>query len=212
MRFCEVSASGKMPLEIDAAGFDNKLSMTDKNIEHTENFISKGVTEFNLSGFIVPHGYKLLRSRSQDQYRLVTDGSVPETVYAVKLSFLDNIIPARKTCTQIMVWRTIQPQHEHAVHGLPQKFFRYFLSVYSIVVSDSEQTKEGRRFWERMIAWAMKENGYQVYVSDGTKEERPITLMTSWDDFYGVWAQFCWGSDKDCHPHRLLVISSETLH
>lgn len=36
-------ANEKMPLLIPAAGFDAKLSMTEKNIEHTEAFMASGV-------------------------------------------------------------------------------------------------------------------------------------------------------------------------
>ncbi len=183
-------ANEKMPLLIPAAGFDAKLSMTEKNIEHTEAFMASGVKEFSLPGFVTPHGYRLLVSVNGEHYRLVTDAAIPETVYAVKLAFLEHIVPTRKTCTQILVWRTVQPQHDSAVHGLPQEFFRHFLTQYSIVVSDSEQTNEGRRFWERMIAWAIQAEGHYVYVSNGSEEDRPLTFMTNWDDFYGTWADF----------------------
>lgn len=202
----------KMPLLIPSAGFDAKLSITDKNVDHTQAFISAGVKDFSLPGFVTPHGYRLLVSLKGGQYRLVTASANPETVYAVKLELLDHIVPTRKTCTQILVWRTVQPQHDRAVSGLPQEFFRYFLTQYSIVVSDSEQTGDGRRFWERMIAWAIQSEGYHVYVSDGTQEDRPLTFMQNWDEFYGTWADFCWGHDKESHVHRLFVISTERLH
>ncbi|WNY87405.1 hypothetical protein [Leclercia adecarboxylata] len=205
-------AKNKMPFEIPSASFDTKLNMTEKNIEHTEAFIRAGVKEFALPGFVTPHGYRLLRAVKGNQYRMVTDSVAPETVYAVKLEFLEHIVPTRKICTQILVWKTVQPQYDSAVRGLPQEFFKFFLSSYSIVVSDSEQTLDGRRFWERMIAWAIQTDGYHVYVSDGTQEDRPLTFMTSWDDFYGTWAGFCWGNDRDCHSHRLLVISTDQLH
>ncbi|WP_275556625.1 hypothetical protein [Mixta sp. Marseille-Q2659] len=202
----------RMPLLIPAAGFDAKLNMSERNVEHTEAFMRAGVRDFALPGFVTPHGYRLLQCLKGDQYRLVTDNEYSETVYAVKLAFLEHIVPTKKICTQIMVWKTVQPQHDAAVSGLPQEFFRHFLSRYSIVVSDSEQTSDGRRFWERMIAWAIQADGYHVYVSDGTEEDRPLTFMTSWDDFYGTWASFCWGKDRDCHSHRLFVISTESLH
>ncbi|MBA5202188.1 hypothetical protein H2Y57_00530 [Pectobacterium aroidearum] len=201
-----------MPLNIHDAGFNAKLNVTEKNVEHTTDFLQKGVGDFSLPGYTTPHGYRLLKSRSDEHYRLVTDTEIPETVYAVRLEFMDCIIPDRKSCTQIMVWRTVQPQYRSAVNGLPQRFFQYFLENYSIVISDSEQTADGRRFWEGMIAWAIQTSGYHVYVSDGTEEDRPLTFMTSWDDFYTTWADFCWGDDRDCHLHRLLVISKEKLH
>ncbi|MCT8351520.1 hypothetical protein [Photorhabdus kayaii] len=202
----------KMPVLIPEADFDIKLNMTEKNVEHTQAFIERGVKDFSLPGLVTPYGYRLLTSVSGNQYRLVTDVDMPETVYAVKLEFMEHIVPSKKTCTQILVRRTVLPQHDGAVRGLPQEFFKFFLERYSIIVSDSEQTLDGRRFWERMIAWAISINGYHVYVSDGTKEERPLNLITSWDDFYVTWANYCWGHDKDYHYHRLFVISKELLH
>lgn len=201
-----------MPYLIREADFDRKLNMTENNITHTDAFISKGAVDFALPGFVLPHGYRLLKSRTEDHYRLVTDGSSPETVYAVKLLFRKDIVAARKSCTQIMVWRTPNVRHDHAVRGLPQMFFSHFLESYSIVVSDEQQTIDGRRFWERMISWAINSPGYHVYVSDGTHMDRPMTFMTSWDDFYGTWADFCWGDDPETHTHRLLVISKDKLH
>ncbi|MEA9389383.1 hypothetical protein SJI19_02245 [Acerihabitans sp. TG2] len=202
----------QMPYNIPEADFDRKLSVIKKNIEHTGAFVEKGVVDFVLPVYTVPYGYRLVKSIPDDHYRLITDSPVPETVYAVRLVFRDDIIATRRTCTQIMVWRTIHAQHEHAVYGLPQIFFQHFLENYSIVVSDEQQTREGRRFWEKMISWAISTPGYQVYVSDGTQQDRPLTFMTSWDDFYSTWANFCWGDDKDCHTHRLLVISKDILH
>ncbi|MBP2168047.1 hypothetical protein J2125_001239 [Erwinia toletana] len=85
----------RMPLLIPSAGFDTKLSMTEKNIEHSESFIASGVNEFSLPGFVIPHGYRLLSSVKGDQYRLVTDSEIPETIYAVKLALHDRIITGR---------------------------------------------------------------------------------------------------------------------
>ncbi len=41
-----------------------------------------------------------------------------------------------------------------------------------------------------MIAWAIQAEGHYVYVSNGSEEDRPLTFMTNWDDFYGTWADF----------------------
>ncbi|MHB0838771.1 hypothetical protein ACVZCY_14845 [Klebsiella grimontii] len=201
-----------MPYIIPEADFDRKLNMSEKNVTHTEGYIAKGVKDFTLPGFTTPYGYRLVKSIRDDHYRLITDSENPETVYAVKLIFREDIVETRKSCTQILVWRTPNVIHDRAVHGLPQIFFAFFLEHYAIVVSDEQQTLDGRRFWERMISWAITTNGYHVYVSDGTEVDRPLTFMTSWDDFYSVWADFCWGNDQDIHTHRLLVISKEKLH
>ncbi|HAN7432538.1 TPA: hypothetical protein IF402_002964 [Escherichia coli] len=201
-----------MPYIIPEADFDRKLNMSEKNTSHTESYLAKGVVAFVLPGFTTPYGYRLVKSCNGDHYRMITTSDTPETVYAVKLIFREDIVEAKRTCTQIMVWRTPNVIHDRAVHGLPQIFFQFFLEQYAIVVSDEQQTIDGRRFWERMISWAINTPGYNVYVSDGSEEDRPLSFMTSWDDFYSQWADFCWGSDKDVHTHRLLVISKDKLH
>lgn len=207
------TANNGMPRLIPDTSFNTKLSGIANNLEHTRLFLEKGAVDFALPGFTTPYGYRLVKSSSgNEQYRLITDSSEPETAYAVKLEFMRHIVPGKKTCTQIMVWRTSQPQHRNAIRGLAAEFFQHFLSLYQIVVSDSEQTADGRRFWEDMIAWAMGTPGYHVYVSDGTEEDRPLTRMNGWDDFYPVWSNFCYGHDPDCHSHRLLVISNDQLH
>ncbi|WP_422387601.1 hypothetical protein [Erwinia aphidicola] len=202
-----------MPLLIPSAEFDEKLSRTStgKNTQHTQAFIDGGSHDFYLPDYAVPPGYRLLQSSREDQYRLIKAGAEPETVYAVKLLLLDTIVPSRRSCTQIMVWRSVLPQHEEAVHGLARRFFRYFLQRYSIVVSDSEHTGDGCRFWEGMIAWALAQPEYHVYLSDGRFDDRPLRAIPNWDDFYDHWAQYGWGEDRDYHPHRLFVISHEKL-
>ncbi|MBN1086280.1 hypothetical protein JNO12_17285 [Erwinia aphidicola] len=105
-----------MPLLIPSAEFDEKLSRTStgKNTQHTQAFIDGGSHDFYLPDYAVPPGYRLLQSSREDQYRLIKAGAEPETVYAVKLLLLDTIVPSRRSCTQIMVWRSVLPQHEKA--------------------------------------------------------------------------------------------------
>ncbi len=83
----------KLIPEVD---FDIKLNMTEKNAENTQAFIERGVKDFSLPGFVTPHGYRLLTSVSGNQYRLVTDADMPGTVYAVKLEFMEQIVPSKK--------------------------------------------------------------------------------------------------------------------
>lgn len=202
-----------MPFLIPAAGFDEKFGsvISGRNSDDTRYFLAKGVRDFTLEGFSLPPGYRLVSSLQEDQYRLIAETEEPETVYAVKLVLLKHIVPLRETCTQIMVWRTVLPQHQDVVSGIAKRFFRHFLSRYAIVVSDSEHTGDGKRFWEVMIAWALAQPDYHVYLSDGSEEGRPLKSIPSWGEFHAFWAGYAWGNDRDLHPHRLFVISSEQL-
>ncbi|WP_272661391.1 hypothetical protein [Providencia sp. PROV089] len=192
------------------ADFNTKLKAPEKNIDFTKIFLESGVVDFSLPGFVTPHGYKFVKSINKDQYRLIAVGDKPETVYLVELRFRNDIVYGKKTCTQIKVWRTISARHNTAVKDLPRTFFTDLLTKHSIVVSDEEQTGDGKRFWETMIDWALDSN-YHVYVSDGTQEDRPLTAIKDMNEFYSKWDAFCWGNDRDVHAHRLAVISEKAL-
>ncbi|MDE9494542.1 hypothetical protein KKJ09_13340 [Xenorhabdus bovienii] len=200
----------RMPLVIDDADFNRKLRMPSKNTEHTEAFLANAVKPYVLPEYVIPNGYRLVKSLKKDQFRMVTNDETPETVYLVELNFRNDIIIGKSTCTQIKVWRTVSAQHQHAVSGFPRVFFKHLLDEYSIVVTDEQQTSDGKRFWETMISWAL-EVGFSVYASDGTEMDRPLTAIGNLDEFYGTWDEFCWGYDKDVHTHRLVVISKSQL-
>lgn len=140
---------------------------------------------------MLPVGYRLLKSRYGDEYRLVTtDDGKPYTAYAVKLTFHKEITFPHGAATQVMVWRTPRAVHQRVISGLPQSFFQWVLSEYDIVVSDSEQTGDGQRFWLRMIDWAFSMN-YQISVADGTVgEEWHLTPVSSYAELEERWIAF----------------------
>lgn len=128
-----------MPYLIPDADFNLKLSLLDKNVEHTKSFIEKGVIDFHLPEATIPNGYRFVKALNKDEYRMVTtESGQPETVYAVKLLFRNDLVLNKETCTQIMVWRTLSFKHQIAASSLPRVFFKHLLNSYSIVVTDEE--------------------------------------------------------------------------
>ena len=199
-----------MPYLIPDADFNEKLKLSAKNIEHTLQFITQGVKDIDLEGFDTPIGYRLVKSLRKDQYRLITADKESETAYLVELRFRQDIVYGKTTCIQIKVWRSRIPKHRDAIRELPRTFFYNLLKVHNIVVTDEEQTSDGKGFWIDMILWTFSK-GHYIYASDGTEEDRPLHLIDSIEDFYNNWDAFCWGKDRDTHTHRLLIISQEKL-
>jgi len=205
----------KIPEEISDADFSPKLNITEKNMIITADFISKGVEDFHLPGYEIQHGYRLVKAKSHDHFRLITTDLEPETAYAVRLVHSNFIIPNRTNCTQVMIWRSLRPEHKGAVQGIAALFFNFFLNSYSIVVSDTEQTQQGRRFWEYRIIEALTNPELHVYVSDGTQGDkdglRPLYPVFTDEAFFDTWSDFCWGTDKNAHSLRQFVISKEKI-
>ena len=199
-----------MPRLIPEADFNIKLKMPSKNVDHTRQFLAEGVEDIALDGYALKSGYRLVKSLKKNQYRLVTTGDECETAYLVELFFRNDIVFNKVSCTQIKVWRTISSEHNAAVKDLAKLFFANLLKKYHIVVSDEEHTSDGKRFWETMVDWSFK-TGYNVYTSDGSEINRPLTAIQDMNDFYGRWDNFCWGNSSEVHRHRLVMISREVL-
>ena len=192
------------PRLISDADFNRKLNAPDRNREHTQAFLAKGTKPFSLPGYVPPAGYRLVMSMDGKQCRLLKDDI---TAYAVKIVTGKFVVPGKTHCTQVMVWRTFMPEHQHALHGLAKLIFSWLLETYEIVVSDNEQTGDGRRFWEYRITEAIADPDYEVLIWDGTKEDDELALIKSTDEFVSKWSPYAWGTDPDVHQHRLLVIS-----
>lgn len=200
------------PLLIESADFSHKLRSITSNIEATERFLARGVSDYHLNGAPLPAGYRLVKSLCEDQYRIVTthEGQ-PLTIYAVKLVHHNEITYPHPATTQVMVWRTRDRRHRPVYSDFPHRFFMHILDTSNIVVSDSEQTGDGQRFWEDMLSWAFYE-GYSLYVADGTEgEDWPKTQITDLKMMDEKWFDYVWGGDRDVHPHRRLIISKKPL-
>lgn len=204
-------SSDIMPRKISGTEFNQKLRITRRNVEDIQYFLTEGVSEFVLPNFALPEGYRLVKSRKKEQYRLISEGERPETVYLVELRFRQDIVIGKTTGTQVKVWRSSAYNHVEIIKDLPRQFFINLLNSYSIMVTDEEQTDAGQRLWETMISWAFSQN-YFVYASNGEEEERLLGRIANMEDFYLNWMDVYWGKDKDIHPHKLVVISQSPLN
>lgn len=200
------------PLRIDSADFSKKLGMYSKNSEHTKQFLARGVADYGIDGYVPPANYRLVKSLHAEEYRIVTtDEGKPYTAYAVKLVHHHEITYPHSAVTQVMVWRTPSSRHYSAIQGFAKLFFRHLLDITKIVVSDSEQTGDGQRFWLDMLDWAYN-SGYSLYVADGTEgEDWPKFPIRSLDELESRWLEYAWGYDRDIHAHRRLIISKKPL-
>lgn len=117
---------------------------------------------------------------------------------------LDRINP-NKPVKQSMIWRQIRGDDAKATRDITEAvFFKKLVQEYNIVVSDSEQTRDGKRMWESLLYTAMKNPKFVAAVGDAKngnvsfiRDEKSLATQEKW-----LWGQ-C-----EFHRDRLGVIAT----
>lgn len=204
--------------------FDQKLRRSQSNVAETKTFLCNEPTPLELPDFVVQHGYRLLQSRTSRTHEgterticLIADTAThSETVYKVKVLVREtpNAYLHVTNATQLLVWRTVAPNHENALNGFASKMFAYLLQTHHIMVTDKDQTPDGRRFWERRILEAVSMSNRHVYYIDLNEldhEQVPIiSEIADSEAFYEHYEPIAWG-DSDAHGDRVFVLSCQNL-
>lgn len=156
----------------------------------------------------IPHGYSLVRSQTDVGFEIsLLCHEKGRVLYYIKGVVLDDVFLGGKPVTQVLLWRTNNTDYISVTSGLADMVFReLLLEQYNIVVSDSNQTLQGRGFWERQLDYAISYND-NVYRYDRIScELTPITdrnsISTNKADLWG---------DSEEYEHILAVISKEKL-
>ena len=91
---------------------------------------------------------------------------------------------------------------------LPTHYFYQLVDEFGMVVTDSEQTSDGRRFWEKRIADAFG-RGLRVYYHDFKTSElvklHTVSDVSEYDHKYAIY------SDNESALDRVFVITSREL-
>lgn len=90
------------------------------------------------------------------------------------LRFRNDIVYSRTISPQIKGWRAVSSLHSSVVSDVPRIFFANLLKEYSIIVTNDEQTSDGKHLWKTMIVWVFQ-LGFHVYISNGTQIDKPMT-------------------------------------
>jgi hypothetical protein len=111
---------------------------------------------------------------------------------------------SRQSCTQIKIWRT----NEAPVTLVSRIFWDQLFKLTGLIVSDNQQTPDGREFWHRQASRALG-LGIHVYVVDLTDGEK--LLVKDITHLRELWAgRDVYGPTKRFREVRL-AISKEPL-
>ncbi|WP_045407400.1 hypothetical protein [Vibrio jasicida] len=212
-----------MPQLIEV-GFDMKLTTPSSNKTETAAFLVDKPQEFILPGFVVPAGYRLVTKR----YTLTDEGMIqticliyiggnePETVYKVKLIVRNepNAYLPVKNCTQLLVWRQVAGPHSLVLSGFARQVFHFLLRSNNIMISDEQQTSDGKRFWLDRMGEAFSIADASVYYIDLDELDGsliPVVVrIHSFEDLMEKYVPKGWGADES-HKGRVFVISTQQL-
>lgn len=187
------------------------LDNQQQNTKFYADFISRDSLEdvAQAAKITLTPGYRLVRATDDDQrfsIALLCD-TTRETVYLVKCNIWEDVVLKGRPLTQVLVWRTGLVKHRRVTSGFAEDIFRnYLLDRYSIIASDSCQTREGRDFWVRQMGYAL-EYGEYVYRYDLLASQLqsitdPMVIVSNSCDL--------WGDDVR-YEHILAVITKIPL-
>lgn len=200
-----------------------KLTKPSSNRVETESFLANKPATYPLPDFAVPVGYRLLASNPVDTEEglvqticLVFDGGEQsETVYKVKMIVRNepNAYLPIKNCTQLIVWRQAGV-HGHVLGGFPRLIFNDLLRSHNIMITDEQQTEDGKRFWlDRMgESFAIpNRNVYYIDLESLDSDLAPVvTRIHDFEELMETYVPIGWGRDEQ-HKNRVFVISTQNL-
>jgi hypothetical protein len=107
---------------------------------------------------------------------------------------------------QSLVWRSKTANY---LTGIPKKiFFEFMLPKFSCIVTDSDQTWDGERFWGARIADAIEMNLHVYYFNFETEELIEVKTIREFEKIQET--HDIWGP-SDAHRMKRMVISGREL-
>jgi len=197
-----------MPKLIPETDFSDQLRRPSTNKAAAKKFLAKCPKPYVLDGVDLPDTYRFVCNKKGKQIRLINRVNIndPRIVYAVNIQLSDKKI-AQQSCSQVMVWS--DPLEEELTIGLPKKVFNSLLDEHIIMISDDEQTDDGKRFWERRIVQAIREP-HHVYYYDSHQLGSSLIDIVSAEEFLDKYEPMGWGKD-DKHKGKMFIISKRKL-
>jgi hypothetical protein len=196
--FPEVQELFEMPQNVYPTEFD--LTTPTKNKHFVDQFFAtkkavaiKQYGDYTL--YEAPRAYALI------------DNDTKQVVYAVRFTLQNNTFIGHQCAQQVMVWRNTKV---FETEGLAKEiFFNSLLQHYKVMITDSMQTEDGQRFWDKRILEALRMGLNVYYIS--LIPPREITKINNDREYQALASsKEIWGNDNK-HQARRLVISSVPL-
>ncbi|NNA36942.1 hypothetical protein HBO97_20715 [Pseudomonas lundensis] len=162
---------------------------------------------------ILAPGYRLLRvdhrvRPSSDEFEIALINDVVKAVVYYNRVAISNIVDLNcRPATQNLVWRSPDAQHAAVLRDVAQKvFFNYILDRYDVILSDNQQTGEGKFFWQRQMSNALALGLHVYYYQMLTADLEAIKNQEELNNLEDqLWAE------DDAQEYHLALISKVAL-
>lgn len=157
---------------------------------------------------VLAPGYRLIRvdhrkrpNSDEFEIALVNDLETSVAYYnKVMISIITDL--NCRPATQNLVWRSPNALHAAVLRDVPQKvFFNYILEKYDVILSDNQQTGEGKFFWQRQMSNALAFGMHVYYYQMMTAQLQPIPNQDALNDLEDQ----LWSEDEDQQYHLALI-------
>ncbi|HHH9441205.1 TPA: hypothetical protein ACP32N_003142 [Pseudomonas aeruginosa] len=153
-------------------------------------------------------GYRLIRidhrvRPSSDDFEIALLNDVEKYVVYYNKVVISMILDLNcRPATQNLVWRSTHAQHALILRDVAQKvFFNYVLAHYDVILSDNNQTGEGKHFWQRQMSNALAFGFHVYYYQMMTASLQPIPTQADLDDLEDQ----LWSEEEDKQFHLALI-------
>lgn len=129
------------------------------------------------------------------------DTSINRVTYEMQFKLGKNI-KLGQYVWQASVWRNLSVPN---TLGWPEKiFFEYLLPTYHVIITDSQQSFDGRKFWMNRIANAFNRNLNVYYCDFSSNKLTKIEDSHHWVDFHRK-TPYIWSKQPASKMKRMVI-------
>ncbi|AUF99813.1 hypothetical protein CXQ81_04145 [Pseudomonas sp. 09C 129] len=161
---------------------------------------------------VLAPGYRLIRvdhrmRPTSDEFEIALVNDIEHSVVYYNRVVISAIADLNcRPATQNLVWRSPNAQHAAVLRDVAHKvFFNYVLERYDVILSDNQQTGEGKFFWQRQMSNALAFGLHVYYYQMMTALLQPILTQ---DDLNNLEDQL-WSEHDDQQYHLALISKVE---
>lgn len=228
-----------VPIETNNAT-DMELTVPANNRKETLKFLEGQPHTLELPGFSAPPGYQLLESRKETHSEcelkviaLVYTGSqvswecisCPQDLDELEIVYKVKVIKAQclpigydvSNGSNVLVWKQPAGHHSAATNGLGRLMINYLLGIYTIVLTNEQQTEDNKRFWFDRMGELLSTKACSIYYSDlgdtfADSLKARVFKVSTFEHLFEYFIPLGWGDTKELEKRVFILSKTDTTY